>query len=125
VQLRFQVFNEDGQAHVTADGIRFSISRPLASLNATTDAHGGLSVQTGKLTLPDSEGTFPYAEITSASATDHVILTACTASPAGEAPGRLQLARDGAGWQVSGTHRDRAVHAAIAFSPSGEPMIHL
>jgi hypothetical protein len=30
VQLRFQAFNEDGRAQVTASGTRFSIQRPLA-----------------------------------------------------------------------------------------------
>jgi hypothetical protein len=113
VQLRFQVFNDDGKGAATAAGTAFSINRPLASLRATLAAAGPVAAATGKLALPESEGLFPYVEVASASATTHEVLTACTSAPAGGPHGALTITRETAGWRVTGTHAGQKVNVTI------------
>lgn len=120
VQLRFQVFNEDnlGRASVeSTDG--FSITRPHSGLLARTAGTGALSVREGRLALPADEGVFPYAEVVSAPATEHVVVTAAAAAPSGERPGALTLERTGDAWKVAGEHRGRRIAATLRLEPSG------
>jgi Heparinase II/III-like protein len=133
VQMRFQVFNDDGKG--TAAGLpvnpaergvlgtntgpaaagngAFGIDRPLASLRATLAATGSVTVATGKLALPESLGVFPYVEATSAKATSHEVLTACTSNSAGGPHGALTVTREAAGWRVIGTHAGQKVNVTI------------
>ena len=113
VQLRFQVFNDDGKGVATASGTTFSIDRPLASLRATLAATGTVSAATGKLGVPESVGVFPFVEVVSASATTHEVLTACTTAPAGGPHGALTVTREAAGWRVTGMHAGQKVNVTI------------
>lgn len=114
VQVRFQVFNEDNRAEVRAENGSFGITRPLASLRAQVATTGASpTVQTGRLALPDTEGVFPYAEIVSASATYHEVLTACTAAPSGGPHGALTVIREASGWRLTGTHAGRNVDVTL------------
>jgi hypothetical protein len=113
VQLRFQVFNDDGKGVATATGMTFGIDRPLASLRATLAATGSISAATGKLALPESLGVFPYVEVVSASATSHEVLTVCTAAPAGGPHGTLTVTREAAGWRVTGSHSGQKVNVTL------------
>ncbi len=116
VQLRFQVFNEDGKGSVSAAGSAFGIDRPFASLRATVASLGSASAAPGRLDLPESGGIYPFAEVTSTSATNHEVLTACTMGPAGEAHGTLTVTRDGATWRITGKHRSQKIDATIKSS---------
>ncbi len=113
VQLRFQVFNDDGKGVATAAGASFGIDRPLASLRATVASAGAATAGTAKLPLPESVGVFPYVEVVSASATDHEVLTACTTAPAGGAHGKLVVTRTESGWRVSGAHSGQKVDVTL------------
>lgn len=115
VQLRFQVYNEDGRgcAKILPDGLR--IERPHATLEAKSVSTGALTITSGKLALPESEGTHPFAEVASAPALEHVILTVCTAAPAREVHGRIAVERLPTGWRISGTHRGRAISASLTL----------
>ncbi len=113
VQLRFQVFNEDGNGQVGASGGTFAIDRPFASLRATVAATGAVSAATGKLAMPESAGIYPFAEVVSAGATTHEVLTACTTAPAGEAHGTLAVTRTAEGWRVTGTHAGQKIDVTI------------
>jgi hypothetical protein len=113
VQLRFQVFNDDGKGVANASGAAFSIDRPFASLRATLAATGTVAAATGRIAVPESVGVFPFVEAVSASATDHEILTACTSAPAGGAHGALAVTREGAAWRVTGTHAGQKVNVNI------------
>lgn len=113
VQLRFQVFNDDGRGIPTANGSAFGIDRPLASLRATLAATGMVATSTARHNLPADLGEFPFVEAVSASATDHEIVTACTTAPAGGAHGGLTVKREGDAWRVTGTHAGRAVDVTI------------
>lgn len=113
VQLRFQVFNDDGKGVATAAGTAFGIDRPLASLRATLAATGTVATATGKLTVPENLGVFPYVEVVSASAISHEVLTACTSAPEGGPHGALTVTREAAGWRVTGTHAGRKVNVTL------------
>lgn len=124
VQLRFQVFNDDGGGSVTAARTGFTITRPRATLAATVQATGPLAVRTGRLDLPEDEGVFPFAEVESAAATTHEILTLATAQPAGGEHGTLAVARDGPGWRIRGTHAGRKLDVRLVPAPGGSLTPH-
>ena len=113
VQLRFQVFNEDGKGAVTAHGAAFGIDRPFASLRATVAARGAVEATAGRLPMPETAGIYPFAEIVSAGATDHEIVTACTTAPAGGSHGALTVAPAPAGWRITGTHAGRKLDVTV------------
>jgi hypothetical protein len=125
VQLRYQVFNDDQRGEVAAEANRFTIRRPLATLQAQLYTRGGLHVRAGRLELPAEEGVYPYAEAASAAAPEHLLLTVCTAAPADEAHPPLGVTTHDGGWQVRGTHRGVPVQADLAFSPSGTVVVTL
>jgi hypothetical protein len=116
VQLRFQVFNDDGKGVASASGSTFGIDRPLASLRAVLASTGTVSAAPGKLALPESVGVFPYVEAVSVSATDHEILTACTSAPAGGTHGQLAITRTASGWRITGTHVAQKVNVTLDTS---------
>jgi hypothetical protein len=121
VQVRFQVYNDDGQGRVRADGTSFRIERPNASLFARFASRGGTAGSTGRLDLPADGGIYPFAEITSAPARSHTILTVCLATPAAAQPGSFNLATDADSWDVRGAHRGRAFAVRIKESAVGGP----
>ncbi len=113
VQLRFQVFNDDGKGIVTAGGGAFAIDRPLASLRATLAATGTVTAAAGRINVPESVGLFPFVEAVSTAATSHEVLTACTTAPVGGAHGTLTVTRTTGGWHVTGTHAGQKVNVTI------------
>lgn len=118
VQMRYQVFNDDTQGSVTASADGFAISRPHATLAATVHSAGALTVRADKLALPAEEGIQPFAEVGSAGALTHEILTVASAQKAGGTHGAFAVSREGAGWRVRGSHNGRAV--AVLITPTGE-----
>lgn len=109
VQARFQVFNDDGhgRAGVTSDGFR--IDRPAASLVARVAATPAVTTRIGRIELPGVGDQYPFAEIASAPAREHRLLTVCTAAPAGAGHGELTLTPVGPDWLVRGTHLGQTV----------------
>lgn len=121
VQLRFQVFNDDGRGTAHALEGDFTIERPLAALAATVHAAAGaVTCRAEQLEMPASEGVFPFVEAGSPAATEHVLISVATAAPRGEKPGRLSVFHLNGTWTVSGTHRGRTLHATLALQPSGQ-----
>lgn len=125
VQVRFQVFNDDERGRVSATGATFRIERPHATLQACAAARGGVACAAGRLALPEAEGVYPFAEVTSAAAREHVILTAATTAPAGLPHGALQVTPEATGWRVTGTHRGRAVAASVLIPAEGGPIVRI
>ncbi|MBP7141122.1 MAG: heparinase II/III family protein [Opitutaceae bacterium] len=123
VQVRFQANNEDLAAKLAIENDSFRIVRPHASLLGRVARAPGLALHLGKLPLEEKDGTQPYAEIESAAAGAHEILTVCTARPAGEAHGDLHLSREGASWRVTGSHARQKVNVTIRASASGSPLV--
>lgn len=123
VQTRWQIFNDDTKGAATTAANTFTVTRPHATLRAAIAANTQFTVGTGRLALPESGGIYPFAEIVSASAREHALLTVCTATPQGEAHGDLKLTQTGAQWTVTGRHRDRDVHVTITLKPGALPTI--
>lgn len=129
VQLRFQVFNDDGggKAEAQADARAFAITRPLAELRATVHARGGergaLRVRVGQLELPPEEGVFPFAEVESPAALDHAVLTVATAQTAGGQQGALSVTEEAEGWRVRGEHNGRRVDVRLTLKEEGVPNV--
>ena len=121
VQVRFQAFNDDGQGTVEPGALGFTIRRPQASLQVRLAAGGAITVARGQLDLPAGAGIYPYAEVASAPAREHRILTICTAAPRGAEHGVIAVTGDTGTWRVSGTHRAQRLALRILESPDGRP----
>ena len=120
VQVRFQANNEDLAAILSLPGENFLITRPHASLLGRVARAPGLTVRLGRLPLAAQDGSQPYAEVESAAALEHEILTVCTARPTASAHGDLRLSREGAAWRVTGTHAGQRIDLtlnAAGFQP--------
>lgn len=125
VQTRWQVYNNDDRGTVSAEAAAFTINRPHASLRAGLAAAGDFTVRTDRLPLPADGGTYPFAEVGSASAPSHLLLTVCTACPTGDNHGPLALRRTATGWQITGTHRGLKVDVGLDFSVAAPPAVRL
>ena len=121
VQTRWQVYNNDAAGSVCAAHTAFTVTRPHATLQALATGAGDLAVTTAHLPLPADGGTYPFAEICSAPASTHTLLTVCTAAPRGDAHGALTVSRQGANWLVTGRHRSRTVRATFSPRTDGPP----
>ena len=119
VQLRFQADNFDGKGSVAAGSSAFEVTRPLATLRAGLFGRARVAVRTGRLEVPEEMGIHPFVEAESAAATDHAILTVCTAQKAGAAHGTLRAARAGDDWVVSGSHNGADIAVRIRPGPDG------
>ncbi len=113
VQLRYQVYNDDEHGAATAGGAGFRITRPFASLDGTVHSEGAVACSVLRHDLPETEGVHPFVEAVSAPATAHTLLTVALAQPAGGTAGGLTVARNGAIWRVTGTHRGQKVDVTI------------
>ena len=113
VQLRFQVFNEDGKGVASADGSTFRIQRPLANLRATLSSRGKVTASSHRLALPESEGVFPYIEAVSAADTNHEVLTVASAAPAAGTHGALNVTSGAGTWRIMGSHAGQKVDVTL------------
>ena len=113
VQARFQVYGDDLKAKLTMDGTTFRIERPAANLQAQVHASGGVTVRPGKFDLTPDHGHHEFAEVESAAAIGHTLLTVATVQPTGGTHGTLTVARAGAVWRVTGTHRGQKVDVTL------------
>jgi hypothetical protein len=87
--------------------------RPHATLQAIAWGSGGLACRTGELPLPSTEGVYPFIELESAAATEHVIVTACTAAPVGGVHGALRIEREDGIVRVRGEHGGQMVSLGV------------
>lgn len=125
VQVRFQVYNDDGFGRAEASGTRFTITRPHATLSAVAQAAGLLAARAAQLDLPATEGVYPFAELESAAALEHAVLTVATAQKTGEAAGTLAVERTTGGWTVRGEHGGRAVDLRLTAAGDEPPVVTL
>jgi len=130
VQVRYQLFNDDGRGAVAAAGAGFTITRPLAALTATAHGAGPLVVRTGRMEFPANPGPYQtsvasvqeYAEIESAAAKAHTVLTVAAAAPGG-APAKLTVTAAPGGWRVEGLHGGRAIRAELVLKDGALPEV--
>ena len=125
VQVRFQVFAEDLAGKLSVSGDEFTIERPHASLLGRVASRGAKEVRAGRLALEEKDGIYPFAEVASSAATEHEILTVCTARPAGQAHGKLRLTQKAGQWRVQGTHGGRKVNVTLTTAGNAAPVVTL
>ncbi len=123
VQARFQAFNEDERGACVVAGSTFQIDRPFATLHARVAASGGFQVRAGRIAIAESEGIFPFAEVDTAPARSHEILTVCTAAPTGGAHGQIALSHHEGVWQVQGSHGEQKVCVTLTAKSEAPPEI--
>jgi len=123
VQTRWQVYNNDDCGSVAAEAATFTITRPHATLRAHVAGAGSLAVTTANLPLPAEGGTYPFAEVCSAPANTHRLLTVCTAAPRGEVHGAFTVSRQGDDWLVTGRHRGRTVNVTLTSRVDSLPRV--
>jgi hypothetical protein len=121
VQLRFQAFNDDGRAQVAANGAAFSIQRPRAVAHGVAYSATAAQAGTGRLALPEAEGIFPYAQVSSASALRHEILTVVSTGPSRTAAANLAVTREADGWSVAGEYRGQRYAARLRVADGKAP----
>jgi len=125
VQVRFQVYNDDNRGSCAVGDSEFRIERPFATLRARALSSSGFRVETKHLSLSAQEGVFPLVEIGTLPARSHIILTACTAAPAGGAHGEIALSQQGGVWRAQGSHRGQKVDVSVAPAGDDPPVIAL
>jgi hypothetical protein len=124
VQVRFQLYNEDGGGRLAINGNEFTITRPQASLLGQVAPGAGLTLRAGRLPLEPKDGEQQFAEVVSADAVTHEILTVCQAAPAGRAQVPCSIFREGFGWRVSYGHSSRTTNLRIdGLSDHGLPQV--
>ncbi len=125
VQVRFQANNEDAAGQATAEAAGFTITRPHATLHGRTAGTGELQVRATRLALEEKDGVYPFAEVESAAASQHEILTVCSARPASDAHGKLEISREAGRWRVQGAHGGRSVQVTLATAGDAVPVISI
>jgi hypothetical protein len=123
VQVRFQANNEDLAGQVAIDGDDFLITRPHATLLGRVARAAGRTVRAGQLALEEKDGVYPFAEVNSAAAAEHEILTVCSASPAGQAQGKLVITHADGTWRVQGTQGGLAVNVSLQAAGNAAPVV--
>jgi hypothetical protein len=89
VQLRFQIYNEDGKGQSAMMQSGFLIKRPQATLRGTLAGTTPISMKSGVHTTPKEVGVYPYLEAEAGETLDHQILTICTAQRAAKEQGTI------------------------------------
>lgn len=107
VQLRFQIYNEDGKGLAKIEKNGFRIERPQASLVGLIHAQNEISLRTGLHNVPQDIGVYPYVEAEAKEALDHLLLTVCTAQESGKLHGKIAVTTKGSIWNVTGKHNQR------------------
>ncbi|MDZ7290503.1 MAG: heparinase II/III-family protein [candidate division KSB1 bacterium] len=113
VQLRFQVYNEDGKGSARIEKNSFRIKRPLASLHGLIHSRMPVTLRVGNLNVPPDIGIHPFVEAEAKESRDHLLLSICTAQEVGKKHGKLQVTMKGAVWHLSGKHNQRTCAVAI------------
>lgn len=130
VQVRYQLFNEDAGGQMAAAGTGFTITRPRATLAATVHGSGPLATRTGRMEFPANPGPYQtseasvqeYAEIESAPAKAHTVLTVAAAAPGRKTPS-LTVTTEPGGWRVEGTHEGRPIRVRLTVRDGALPEV--
>jgi hypothetical protein len=114
VQTRYQVYNDDEGGSAKVAGDSFDINRPHAHLRGAVDGSQELIVRSDRIGIAEEEGIFPYIEVESARALEHIVISASCASPASETIGTLEITKvNDTKWRVSGLHRGQVVDVEL------------
>jgi len=104
VQLRYQVYNEDGNGNVKLEQAAFLVQRPRASLRGSVQSSVPFIVRSGLLNVPKEIGVYPYVETETEESLDHNILTLCTVQEAGKDHGAVSWTTRDQSWVAKLVH---------------------
>jgi hypothetical protein len=113
VQLRFQIYNEDGKGLAQIEKSGFRIDRPQASLQGSINSSKQVALRTGLHNVPQDIGVYPYVEAEAKEALDHFLLTVCTAQEIGKSHGKIAVTTKGSVWNVTGKHNQKELAVEI------------
>lgn len=113
VQLRFQIYNEDGKGLAKIEKNGFRIERPQASLLGSINSQNAVLLRTGLHNVPQDIGVYPYIEAEAKETLDHLLLTVCTAQETGKPHGKIAVTAKGTVWNITGKHNQREFAVAI------------
>ena len=108
VQLRFQIFNEDGKGESEMTQRSFMIKRPQATLKGIIVTSTSVAMKSGVHTTPKDIGVYPYLEAEAGENLDHQILTICTAQRAGKEHGKVSHTVQGTVMTVKVDHNGQS-----------------
>lgn len=102
VDARFYPDNADGNGVVSAQGQRFTISRPNAQLHGLVASDNEAAPREAKLEIEAEVGHFPCIEVHSKEAVTHHILTVLVATEGAKSPApTIQLQQSGNTWNLA------------------------
>jgi hypothetical protein len=113
VQLRFQIFNEDGKGLAKLEKNTFRIERPQANLQGSIHSSNTVVLRSGLHDVPPDVGVYPYVEAEAKESLEHVLLTICTAQATGKPQGKRVAAMASSVWKVSVDHNQKKCEVQI------------
>ncbi len=117
VQIRFQIDNSDGGGSVVnaVDG-QFEVRRPKACAEIFVSVGASRELRTGALNVPRDKGVFPYAEVYSAPAMEHLVMSVCAVRRLNEAPASIRGVNRNGQLSFKGTYRGKSFEVSIDTS---------
>ena len=101
VDTRFYPDNADGNAELSVDGNRFTLSRPHAQLHGLAAADTPAKPRLARLEVKPETGDFPCIEVHSPVALSHQIITVLVTTPGkSSTPPRIAVTHEGDTWKV-------------------------
>lgn len=113
VQLRYQVYNEDGKGTAKIEKETFRIERPQANLYGSVFSPQPMALRTDFHNVPKDIGVYPYIEAESKEAREHLLLTVCTAQETGKAFGKRKIVTNGLLWKALIEHNQKKYEVEI------------
>jgi len=113
VQLRFQLYNEDGEGTSVIEDGTFVIKRPQASLKGTIISSDHVQLRSSIHAVPTEIGVYPFVEAETSNALDHRLLTVCTAQRTGKEHGSISWSTKDA-WVVNIKHNGQAKSVRVS-----------
>ena len=123
VQVRFQAYNDDHEGRITASDHSFTLARPAAALTGWVASTAEHRVRAGRLALDEKVGVFPFAEVSTAAAAEHEIVTVCAALPTGGTLVPLAITRQNRTWHIQGTHAGRTLDVKLTTAGNAAPTV--
>lgn len=113
VQLRYQIYNGDGNGSSDLNKSGFLIKRPLASLRGTIATPIPFEVKSGEHAVSKDIGVYPFIEVALSESLDHHVLGVFTAQESGKEHGKVTTTSQGSLWTARIEHNGRMKNVSI------------
>lgn len=116
VQLRYQIYNEDGRGLAKIEKGAFRIERPQANLYGSIFSSQPVALRSDFHDVPKDIGVYPYIEAVAQEAREHMLLTVCTAQETGKIFGKRVVSTKGLLWKALIEHNQKKYEVEINLS---------